>query len=177
MRVFKSVGINFNNFFLLVVLGAAAIPFVNDGSGSGVEHYINTIKENHLIVIIFLISVCILTINEVVADRTGITKRLYIIPLLSKTKTWKEIKCYAHVKEVYDGGEHGEDTTEALWFIDYNDKVCLRIPKSGRLNMPDVMKIIEKFEDQYEVSLEIKNPYRMSKGWSKVDYTLTQKNK
>ena len=39
------------------------------------------------------------------------------------------------------------------------------------------MKIIEKFEDQYEVSLEIKNPYLMSKGWSKVDYTLTQKNK
>ena len=67
MRVFKSVGINFNNFFLLVVLGAVAIPFVNDGSGSGVDHYINTIKENHLIVIIFLTSVCILTINEVVA--------------------------------------------------------------------------------------------------------------
>ena len=176
MRVFKSVGINFNNFFLLFFLGAVAILFINDGSGSGVDHYINTIKENYLIVIIFLISVCILTINEVVADRTGITKRLYIIPLLSKTKTWKEIKCYAHVKEVYDG-QHGKETTEALWFIDYNDKVCLRIPKSGRLNMPDVMKIIEKFEDQHEVSLEIRNPYLMSKGWSKVDYTSTKKSK
>ena len=43
--------------------------------------------------------------------------------------------------------------------------------------MPDLMKVIEKFEDQYEVSLEIKNPYRMSKGWSKVDYTLTQNKK
>ena len=176
MRVFKSVGINFNNFFLLFLFGAFAIPFVNDGFGSGADHYINTIKENYSIVIIFLISVCILSINEVVADRTGITKRLYIIPLLSKTKTWKEIKCYAHVKEVYSG-EHGDNTLNALWFIDYNDKVCLRIPKSGRLNMPDVMKIIEKFEDQHEVSLEIRNPYLMSKGWSKVDYASTKKSK
>ena len=80
------------------------------------------------------------------------------------------------VKEVYDG-QYGPTSMDTLWFIDFNDKVCLRIPKSGRLNMSDVMKIIEKFEDQYEVSLEIKNPYRMSKGWSKVDYTLTQKNK
>ena len=43
--------------------------------------------------------------------------------------------------------------------------------------MPDVMKIIEKFEDQHEVSLEIRNPYLMSKGWSKVDYTSTKKSK
>ena len=41
--------------------------------------------------------------------------------------------------------------------------------------MSDVMKIIEKFEDQHEVSLEIRNPYLMSKGWSKVDYTSTKK--
>ena len=99
-----------------------------------------------------------------------------MIPILSKTKTWKEIKCYAHVKEVYDG-QYGPSTLNALWFIDFNDKVCLRIPKSGRLNMSDLMKVIEKFEDQYEVSLEIKNPYRMSKGWSKVDYSLTQNKK
>ena len=172
MRVFKSVGINFNYFFSLFFLGVIAISFVNDG----VDNLIDKIKENYLLVIILLISVFILSLNEVIADRIGITKRLYLIPILSKTKTWKEIKCYAHVKEVYDG-QYGPTSMDTLWFIDFNDKVCLRIPKGGRLNMPDVMKIIEKFEDQYEVSLEIKNPYRMSKGWSKVDYTLTQKNK
>ena len=172
MRVFKSVGINFNYFFSLFFLGVIAISFVNDG----VDNLIDKIKENYLLVIILLISLFILSLNEVIADRTGITKRLYLIPILSKTKTWKEIKCYAHVKEVYDG-QYGPTSRDTLWFIDFNDKVCLRIPKGGRLNMPDVMKIIEKFEDQYEVSLEIKNPYRMSKGWSKVDYTLTQKNK
>ena len=172
MRVFKSVGINFNNFFVLFFLGVVAISFIN----GGFDNLINLIIENYLIFIILLISVFILSLNEVIADRIGITKRLYLIPILSKTKTWKEIKCYAHVKEVYDG-QYGPSSIDVLWFIDFNDKVCLRIPKSGRLNMPDVMKIIEKFEDQYEVSLEIKNPYRMSKGWSKVDYTLTQKNK
>lgn len=172
MRVFKSVGINFNNFFVLFFLGVVAISFIN----GGFDNLINLIIENYLLFIILLISVFILSLNEVIADRVGITKRLYLIPILSKTKTWKEIKCYAHVKEVYDG-QYGPTSLDALWFIDFNDKVCLRIPKSGRLNMPDVMKIIEKFEDQYEVSLEIKNPYRMSKGWSKVDYSLTQKNK
>ena len=50
----------------------------------------------------------------------GITKRLYLIPILSKTKTWKEIKCYAHVKEVYDG-QYGPSSLDAIWFIDFND--------------------------------------------------------
>ena len=172
VRVFKSVGINFNNFFLLLFVGIGLTSLINDGF----DNFINTIKSNYLIVIVLFICVLILSLNEVIADRIGITKRLYLIPILSKTKTWKEIKCYAHVKEVYDG-QYGPSSLDVLWFIDFNDKVCLRIPKSGRLNMPDVMKIIEKFEDQYEVSLEIKNPYRMSKGWSKVDYTLTQNNK
>ena len=171
MRTYKSVGINTGTFFSLFGFGAAVIYGLNES-----DNFINTIKENYLILIILLISVLILSLNEVIADRTGITKRLYLIPLLSKTKTWREIKCYAHVKEVYNGSS-GQSSKDALWFIDFSDKVCLRIHKNSRLNLPDVMKIIEKFEDQYEVSLEIKNPYRMSKGWSKVDYTLTQKNK
>ena len=171
MRSFKSVGINTGTFFSLFAFGAAVIYGYNES-----DNFINTIKENYIILIILLISVIILSLNEVIADRTGITKRLYLIPLLSKTKTWKEIKCYAHVKEVYDG-QYGPQSIDALWFIDFKDKVCLRIRKSGRLKMPDVMKIIEKFEDQHEVSLEIKNPYLMSKGWSKVDYTSVEKNK
>tara|TARA_Y200000002_G_C22648335_1_gene650155 strand:+ start:411 stop:929 length:519 start_codon:yes stop_codon:yes gene_type:complete len=172
MRVFKSIGINFNNFFLLLFIGIGLISLINDG----LVNFINTIKSNYLIGIVLFMCVLILSLNEVIADRIGIKKRLYLIPILSKTKTWKEIKCYAHVKEVYDG-QYGPSTLNALWFIDFNDKVCLRIPKSGRLNMSDLMKVIEKFEDQYEVSLEIKNPYRMSKGWSKVDYSLTQNKK
>ena len=171
MRSFKSVGINFNNLLLFFGFGAAVIYGYNES-----DNFINTIKENYLILIILLISVFILSLNEVIADRRGITKRLYLIPLLSKTKTWREIKCYAHVKEVYDG-QYGPQSVDALWFIDFKDKVCLRIRKRGRLKMPDVMKIIEKFEDQHEVSLEIKNPYLMSKGWSKVDYTSVEKNK
>ena len=34
--------------------------------------------------------------------------------------------------------------------------------------MSDVMKIIEKFEDQYEVSLEIKNPTACLKDGQKL---------
>ena len=170
MRSFKSVGINFNNLILLFGFGAAVIYNYNES-----DNFINTIKENYLILIILLISALVLSLNEVIADRIGITKRLYLIPLLSKTKTWREIKCYAHVKEVYNGSS-GQSSVGAPWFIDFNDKVCLRIHKNSRLNLPDVLKIIEKFEDQHEVSLEIKNPYLMSKGWSKVDYTSVEKN-
>ena len=77
MRIFKSVGINFNNFFLLFFLGFVAVSFVNDGD----DNLINTIKENYLLVIILIISVLILSLNEVIADRIGITKRLYLIPI------------------------------------------------------------------------------------------------
>lgn len=171
MRVFKSVGISFNILFPILFIGTVVITSVNN-----YDNLIKIIKTNYLIVIVFLISAFILSLNEVIADRIGITKRLYLIPILSKTKTWKEIKCYANVKEVYDG-QYGPSTLDALWFIDFNDKVCLRIPKRGRLNMPELITVIEKFEDQYVVSLEIKNPYRMSKGWLKVDYTLTQNKK
>jgi len=172
VRAFKSIGINFNNFFLFSFIGIGLILLINEGF----DNFINTIKSNYLIFIFLFISVSILSLNEVIADRIGITKRLYLIPILSKTKTWKKIKCYAHVKEVYDG-QYGPTTLNTIWFIDFDDRVCLRIIKSGRLNMSDVMKVIEKFEDQYEVSLEIKNPYRMANGWSKVDYTLTQNKK
>ena len=109
MRVFKSVGINFNSFFLLLFIGIGLTSLINDGF----DNFINTIKSNYLIVIVLFICVLILSLNEVIADRIGVTKRLYLIPILSKTKTWKEIKCYAHVKEVYDG-QYGPTSLDAL---------------------------------------------------------------
>ena len=75
-------------------IGIGLISLINDGF----DNFINTIKSNYLIGIVLFMCVLILSLNEVIADRIGIKKRLYLIPILSKTKTWKEIKCYAHVK-------------------------------------------------------------------------------
>ncbi len=57
-----------------------------------------------------------------------------------------------------------------LWFIDYNDKVCLRIQKSTRKNLDKILEIIDKFEDKYEIKLDVKNPYFMAYGYKKVQY-------
>ena len=65
---------------------------------------------------------------------------------------------------------YGTQKIEVLWFIDFNDKVCLRIQKKTRKNLDKILEIIDKFEDKYEIKLEIKDPYFMAYGYSKVKY-------
>ena len=109
---------------------------------------------------------CITTVR---VNREGIKKELYLAPITLKKKTWREIKHYAHVTEKWSG-QYGTQKIEVLWFIDFNDKVCLRIQKKTRKNLDKIMEAIDKFEDKYEIKLEIKDPYLMAYGYSKVNY-------
>ena len=51
--------------------------------------------------------------------------------------------------EVYSG-EYGDETKKAIWFLDKNDKVCLRVRRAYRDNLNEVLKIVDKFEDKFE---------------------------
>ena len=59
---------------------------------------------------------------------------------------------------------------KVIWFIDFNDRVCLRLKKSKRKNLGKVLDVIAKFEDKYVDNLEINYPYFMGRGWTKVTY-------
>ena len=67
-------------------------------------------------------------------------------------------------------GKYGTRLVEVVWFIDFNDRVCLRIRKNFRNNLDKVIEVIDEFEDKYEIKLEIKDPYLMAYGFSKVKY-------
>ena len=81
--------------------------------------------------------------------------------------TWKEIKYYVEVDEEYSG--NGTTIDKRIWFIDENDKVCLRIKRGFRYNFEEVLDAIDKYEDKAENKLTISNPYFMSRGWTKVN--------
>lgn len=119
-----------------------------------------------IIISIFLLS---FSFNTVTVNQRGISKS-YLGSLKYKQKTWRDIKFYAEVDEVYTG-QHAQ-TIKALWFIDINDKVCLRVQTKYRKNLNEVLRIIDKFEDKYEHKLSQKNPHFMKKGWTKVKYNV-----
>ena len=159
MKEFKSIGINLDMLAGLLVL---LLPLYID---SVQDFFTQNIKI--IIPFIILYALCCITIVKV--NREGIIKELYLAPITLKKKTWREIKHYAHVTEKWSG-QYGTQKIEVLWFIDFNDKVCLRIQKKTRRNLDKIMEVIDKFEDKYEIKLEIKDPYFMAYGYSKVKY-------
>ena len=88
------------------------------------------------------------------------------MPFISKQRSWSQIKYYADVDEKYGG----KDIKKTIWFIDFNDRVCLRLKKSNRKNLKKVLDVIAKFEDKYVDNLEIPYPYFMRRGWTSVTY-------
>ena len=118
---------------------------------------------------LYLTIIISITFNTVTVNQLGISKS-YLGILKYKQKTWRDIKFYAEVDEVYTG--RYANTTESLWFIDRNDKVCLRVQTEHRKNLNEVLRIIDKFEDKYEHKLSQKNPHFMKNGWTKVKYNL-----
>lgn len=160
MRDFKSIGFNPTIPLLYVVFFFTFTENLSDFSFI-LEHLYLTI-----IISIFLLSFCF---NTVTVNQSGISKS-YLGSLKYKQKTWRDIKFYAEVDEVYTG-QHAQ-TIKALWFIDINDKVCLRVQTKYRKNLNEVLRIIDKFEDKYEHKLSQKNPHFMKKGWTKVKYNV-----
>ena len=161
MKEFKSIGFNLDAMtpLLFPLFLFAYIPDLVDFFFSNYEY---------IIVGILVYTLFCITIIKV--NREGIRKELYLAPITLKKRTWREIKHYAHVTENWTGSYGGKTKYEMIWFIDFNDKVCLRIQKSTRKNLDKILEIIDKFEDKYEIKLEIKNPYFMAYGYSKVKY-------
>ncbi len=158
MKEFNSIGINLDMLGGLLIL---LLPL-----------YIDPVQvfffQNLNIIIPCIILYALCCITNVKVNREGIKKELYLAPITLKKKTWREIKHYAHVTEKWSG-QHTQKI-EVLWFIDFNDKVCLRIQKKTRKNLDKILEIIDKFEDKYEIKLEMENPYFMAYGYSKVKY-------
>jgi hypothetical protein len=106
----------------------------------------------------------------------GIVKKFYLFPIKIKVKTWREIKFYVEVDEEYSG-RYGKTIEKCIWFVDKNDKVCLRIKRALRHNFQEVLDVIDKYEEKAENKLKIDDPYLMSHGWRKVNEYIKIKDK
>ena len=166
MREYKSIGIDFT----LIVIWIISLYIVSKEFKD-----FEIIKENLYYALFSIVVVLIFSVNIIKVNREGIIKELYLVNFKIKSRTWREIKCYAEVDEIYDG-EHGKSTTKAIWFIDYNDKVSLRITKDLRHNFEQVLEIVDKFEDKTNQKIEVSNPYFMRRGWTKASEYFTLRN-
>lgn len=162
MREFSSVGLNTGYLLFLVSLIFPAINMF------GIIDKFAIMSENNIILFSLIVIVLIsFSVNKVRVSSYGIIKELYFMPFVSKQRSWSQIKYYADVDEKYGGKNSIE---KVIWFIDFNDRVCLRLKKSKRKNLGKVLDVIAKFEDKYVDNLEINYPYFMRSGWTKVTY-------
>ena len=162
MRDFKSIGYDISIPLFYIVFFVKFTENLSDFS---------FILENLYLTIIITAFFLSFSFNIVTVNQQGISKS-YLGILRYKQKTWFDIKFYAEVDEVYNGGYlyRHTNTIKSLWFIDKNDKVCLRVKTKHRKNLNEVLRIIDKFEDKYEHKLTLKNPHFMRRGWSNVKY-------
>ena len=114
--------------------------------------------------------------NYTVITYEAIENRMTFPSITLSKKSWSEIKHYANVIETFSG-RYRDDIVKAIWFIDFNDKVCFRLTKWGSFNFKKLIEKVNKFEDKFEIELEYKNPYQTLNGWKKVDYLKNQKIK
>ena len=124
---------------------------------------------------IFLFIYCVLRIfNYTIITYHGIENRMAFPTTTLIKKSWKEIKHYADVTETFSG-QYGDDIIKAIWFIDYDDKVCFRLTKWGSFNFKKLIEKIDRYEDKFNIELECKNPYLTINGWKKVEYPENEK--
>jgi len=161
MREFSSVGLNTGYLLFLVSLIFPAINIF------GIVDKFSVMSETNII-LFSLIGIVLISfsVNKVRVSSYGIIKEFYFMPFISKQRSWSQIKYYADVDEKYGG----KDIKKTIWFIDFNDRVCLRLKKSNRKNLKKVLDVIAKFEDKYVDNLEIPYPYFMRRGWTSVTY-------
>ena len=107
--------------------------------------------------------------NYTVITYDAIENRMAFPSITLSKKSWSEIKHYAHVTETFSG-RYRDDIVKAIWFIDFNDKVCFRLTKWGSFNFKKLIEKVNKYEDKFEIELEYNNPYQTLNGWKKVDY-------
>ena len=170
MREFSSVGLNTGYLLFLVSLIFPAINMFNIIvlDNNSIRSFFSSMSETNIILFSLIVIVLIsFSVNKVRVSSYGIIKELYFMPFVSKQRSWNQIKYYADVDEKYGGKNSIE---KVIWFIDFNDRVCLRLKKSKRKNLKKVLDVIAKFEDKYVDNLEINYPYFMRRGWTTVTY-------
>ena len=173
MRQHISYGINLKllliPFIILLLIGVGK-KIDEELVNSMLWTIVEPIITNDIIFLILFFLLPLLFCDRIIVDREGIKRIMLLAPITMKSKTWREIKHYANVTETWSGRYGNTSSVDCLWFIDFNDKVCLRIQKGTRHNLDKILGSIERFEDKLDINLEVKDPYRMAFGWSKVKY-------
>jgi hypothetical protein len=128
------------------------------------------------------------------ANNQGISRNIFLFPYKQTTKSWREIKHMAHVCYSKKDGNGKIRCHNKIYFIDYNDIVCLIIAdktkkstydrkskkiitkdvltKSGKYT--DFLKLIKRREDTFETDILLKKPIFIG---SKMEYTNVITNK
>ena len=156
--------------FMVPILSAVLFGVIEMNFPGTFDFISDEIKVSVLILYVFLIiSFILLSLNFIIVNSRGIEIRTLFPKISLKKKSWREIKYYAHVIETWTG-EHGSSNWKVIWFIDFDDKVCIRIPRRASFNLKNVMKEVSKFEDKFEIELKFRNPYLTAYGWKKIEY-------
>ena len=177
MKEYKSFG-----YDKLPPLIALLIVCLSFAAYTEIEKYSVVSKEFIVDNFVYIFVVCtvliLCTFNVVSVNQNGIKKTLYVVPYVLKNYKWSEIKHYAHVKEEWiNSGKYQLKrpfkTIETIWFINFNDRVCLRL-KKNREKIEALMTEVAKFEDQFELELKVREPRFMIMGLTKVNYPKKQ---
>jgi uncharacterized membrane protein len=157
MREFKSTGYE----FIPILIWVFIVYQFSDKFKS-----FHKILDNIEYVALALVFVIVITINVITVNRDEIIKKLYFIPIIIKRRTWREIKFYVEVDEIYYG-QYGKSKVAAIWFVDYNGRVCFRFKKKYRGNLETLLNTIDKYETKHSNQITITNPVFMRKGFTK----------
>ena len=178
MKEFRSIGYNYWPITLWVFVLYAVTKSPKQHYSTSIlfnlwEGDYSFVLDNIYYLIGSMLFIIVISVDVLIVNRIGITKGLYLIPIVLKRKTWREVSYYIEVEEIYNG-QYGKSTIEAIWFIGDNNKVCLRFEKSFRKNIDEILEIIDKFETKNNNKLKISNPYFMRKGWTTIKLQETK---
>jgi len=121
-----------------------------------------------------------LILFRVTVNSNGISKSLFFPNVKYNVKSWSDIKHFINVTEVTKDKNGKEERQETIWFVDFNDKVCLRIQKNNLLsskNMKKIISIIKQREVEYPDKLVFRTPFWYRIGLWKVDYSKKENTK
>ena len=122
------------------------------------------------------------------ANNQGISRNIFLFPYKKTTKSWRQIKHMAHVCYSKKDGNGKVRCHNKIYFIDYNDIVCLIIAdktkkstydrKSKKIITKDVLtksgkyteflKLVKRREDTFEMDILLKKSIFIGR---KMDYT------
>ncbi len=119
-----------------------------------------------------------LILFRVTVNSNGISKSMFFPNVKYNVKSWSDIKYFINVTEIIKDNNGKEKRQETIWFVDFNDKVCLRIEKNNLLsskNMNKIISIIKQREFEYPDKLVFRSPFWYRTGLWKVDYSKKEK--